>query len=697
MTEGGIGRALPATSRVHGIRLQRLRLHGADRMYDVDFRTPDGSARPLSVIAGAFSTGKTTILEFIDYCLGASDHPRHPEITPKIRAATLEVALSGTPYLIERAVGEPSTFASVRAGRMDDHGGPPWERRPLRPAGHPDSLSSLLLSHCKLEGVRLREELAGDVPDTDPLSFRDLMALCFLPNDRLDNKNLLFEHNPIKQLKLRQVVDVVFDVHDDRSLDLGRRVREIEDDLAAARLEYEAARRFVDEQQLGDRADLEAVHQRAKATLVEAERDLAALDEQARAATGFAAGLRERHHSSAVTAQRSTAVLRDRETQLQRMTTLRAQYADDVAKLTMLAEAQLLFDPLRVRTCPACLSTLAWSPAVNDGRCSMCHSELDAGGPAAVPASVPAAVPASVPASVPAAMPADARPGAAADGAVDVASEIRAAKARLAEVTGSLEELERSVPGLRLALERAQQEEASAAAAVDTATAHAVTPYLAQRDALARRREDASVAMQRAVSGLQLIQALDRRADDLARKESLARSLREDLEAQASSRVRADRSAVITLASERYRAILAAWRYPKLADAYLADDLTPFVRGNRYTASSPGGRTLISLAWQLALFEIAWEAGSSHPGFLLLDSPQKNLGQAGERDAEFADTVTIADIYRHLRRWLAGRGAGAQVVVADNAPPPEADADVIVRFSRRPDQPPYGLIDDETG
>jgi hypothetical protein len=494
---------------------------------------------------------------------------------------------------------------------------------------------------------------------------------------RSARKNLLFEHNPIKQLKLRQVVDVVFDVHDDRSLDLGRRVREIEHDLADARLEYEAARRFVDEQHLGDRTELEAVHQRAKATLVEAERVLTTLDEQARAATWFAADLRERHHSTALAAQRSAAVLRDRETQLQRMTTLRAQYADDVAKLIMLAEAHLLFDPLAVRNCPACLSTLAWPPAVNDGRCSMCHTELDAGEPTAVPADAP--------------------PGGTAGVALDVAGEIRAAKARLAEATRYLEELERSLPGLRLAAERAQEEEASAASAVETATVHAVTPYLAQRDALARRREDAAVAMQRAFSGLQLIQALDRRADDLARKESLARSLREDLDAQASSRVRADRSAVIAQVSERYRTILAAWRYPKLADAYLADDLTPYVRGNRYIASSSGGRTLISLAWQLALFEVAWETGSSHPGFLLLDSPQKNLGQTGERDAEFADTVTVADIYRHLQRWLAGRGAGAQVVVADNAPPPEAEADVIVRFSRRPDQPPYGLIDDETG
>jgi hypothetical protein len=153
---------------------------------------------------------------------------------------------------------------------------------------------------------------------------------------------------------------------------------------------------------------------------------------------------------------------------------------------------------------------------------------------------------------------------------------------------------------------------------------------------------------------------------------------------------------VVERVGQRYRDILASWRYPKLTDAYLADDLTPFVRGHRYTAASAGGRTLISLAWQLAVFEVAWESGSSHPGFLLLDSPQKNLGQTGERDAEFADTVTVADIYRHLQGWLAGRGAGAQIIVADNAPPAEADPNVIVRFSRRSDQPPYGLIDDET-
>jgi hypothetical protein len=672
--DGGTPGGTPFTAtRSHGIRMRRLRLHGADRTYDVDFRTAEGAPRPLSIIAGAFSTGKTTILEFIDYCLGASDHPRHPEIMPKVRAATLEVDLSGTPYLIERAVGEPSTFAYVRPGRMDEPVTQAPERRPLRPSGHPDSLSSLLLAHCKLVGVQLRDAPARSASGTDPLSFRDLMGLCFLPNDRLDNKNLLFENTHMKHLKLRQVFDVVFDVHDDRSVELGRSIRDLETRLATARTAYTVAQQLVDEQRVGDRGGLEAVHRQAKAELVDTERALAALDERARATTRFAEELRDRHRAAAVEARRAAAVLRDRETQLHRMGALRAQYAEDVTKLALAAEAHRLFDPFHVTACPACLTELAWPPTVTDGRCSMCHSELPE-----------------------APQPPGATLGTAAGEPLDVGGEQRAAKVRLAELSAYLDELERSLPGLRAAAEQAQAAETRAAAEIDAATAHAVTPYLAQRDALARRREDAAATLQRAASGLQLIESLERRAADLAHQEATAAALREELADAGRLRRQPDRSAVVERVSRRYRDILAGWRYPKLADAYLAEDLTPFVRGHRYTAASSGGRTLISLAWQLAVFEVAWEAGSSHPGFLLLDSPQKNLGQAGERDAEFADTITVADIYRHLQSWLSGRGAGAQIIVADNAPPAEADPDVIVRFSRRSDQPPYGLIDDET-
>jgi hypothetical protein len=646
--------------RVHGIRLRRLRLHAEGRTYDVDFRGAGGVARPLSIIAGAFGTGKTTILEFVDYCLGASDHPRHPEIMPKVRAATLEVELSGSPFLIERAVGEPSTYAYVCRGHLDDAGTSSPERWPLRPAGSPASLSSLLLSHCKLEGVRLRDNLSGGQAVTDPLSFRDLMWLCFLPNERLDDRNLLFENAPMKNLKLRQVVDVVFDVHDDRAIELGRRVRAVEAELVAARDAYRMAQSIVAEVEPGTVPELEELERGAKAELSDSALATAALDARARADTTFAEDLRERHRAAATEARRAAALLRDRETQARRMTSLRATYADDVSKLVMLTEAGSLFPPMRLDLCPSCLSPVT----PGERRCASCSADL--------PHQFAGADPA---------------------GPLDVSAELRSARARLTELTDYLDGLDQEIPRLRAAAERAQEIESRAAADVDAATAHAVTPYLAQRDTLARRREDATGALQRAVDGLRLLTGLQRRAAVLGGLQAQLTTLRDDLADAGRLAPAGERAVVVGRVSTRYRDILREWGFPKPDDAYVAEDLTPHARDKPYPATSSGERTLIALAWQLALFEIAWETRSSHPGFLLLDSPQKNLGQAaGGPDAGGA---VIDRIYRHLERWLAGPGFGAQVVVADNAPPPTADSDVIVRFSRSADRPPYALIDDD--
>ena len=105
--------------------------------------------------------------------------------------------------------------------------------------------------------------------------------------------------------------------------------------------------------------------------------------------------------------------------------------------------------------------------------------------------------------------------------------------------------------------------------------------------------------------------------------------------------------------------MLADIGYPKLSDPHLNNDLVPSVRGLPYTAASSGGLTLISLAWYLALWEIAFEDGTRAPGLLMIDSPQKNLGQGAE-DPDFADARLVEkllppcqDLARWTRRWGA--------------------------------------------
>lgn len=671
-----------------GVRPLLLRLRGTDINYEVDFRENNGTAaRPLSIIAGAFSTGKSSVLEFISYCLGSRDHPRHPEILRKVRSAQLEVELSGQPHVIERSVGDPSVAAFVRPGHLDDTEKVGAKRFPIKPPSDPDSLSSLLLSHCGLEGVELRQAPTQPASETHAMSFRDLMWLCFLPNERLADKNLLFENERPKNLKLGQVVDVVFGVHDDAAVELGRRVTELESRLAHARTERASAQRFVEEQQLSARVEVAAALEQGERQVAAITAALNDTDSQLRSATSFAEQLRARHRDAATRARREAAIVRDHETQLQRMTPLRAQYAADINKLTLLTQARTLFDPLRVQVCPACFSALGEEPGLEDGQCSLCNQVISRAdqaltfGSRTVNGSAAAAEPDASIAHTHAPL-------------LDVGTELRATKARLKEITAYVEQLDSELGPLRRRALEASAAEAAAAQTLDQATREAISPFLSQRDDLATQKEAAAAAVQQARASLRMYDGLDRRATDVSRLENNLTVLRDEL-ADATA-TRPDRNNIIHLISQRYTNILVSWHYPKIDQAFINDKLVPHMRGDSYRSASSGGRTLISLAWMLAIFEIAWETKAAHPGFLMIDSPQKNLGQGGERDVEFADAVAVSEFYSHLHHWLTNAGSGAQVLVVDNAPPTDQDDDIIIRFSARVDQPPYGLISDET-
>ncbi|MED7949309.1 DNA recombination protein RecN [Streptomyces sp. BE303] len=657
-----------------GIRVRRLRLAGIDRTYDVDF-TVDGRVRNLAVVAGAFSSGKTAVLEFIAYGLGAKRHPRHQEVLRKVRSCLLEVELSGEPHVIERSVGEPSKIAYIRRGTIDPPGPAPTEPRRLDPPGSPESLSALLLSHCNLEGVQLREAPTQSESRTDPLSFRDLMWLAFLPNERVADKNFLFENDRMRKHKLRQVVDVVFGVHDDRAVELGNRIQALESRFNQAKSDLSAARTFVAEQDPSALENSPAASNPVEQELADIAIQLTQIDQQARAATDFAARLRRNHQEAAKEARRAAAVVRDRETQLARMMPLRAQYADDLLKLGMLDQAKQLFDPLRVTTCPACLSQLPTPPAAVAGHCSFCHHELRlADGELTLGDA--------------------AQLSARQEGQLDVAAEIRSTKARLKEITAYIEDLDSSLAGLKLQAEDARLQEEQTAAALDEATAPAVSTYLTARDDLHRQREHALHRLEQSRSTAKLQEGIAKRTAAVSRLEGQLTMLREELRALGDAT--RDRDLVIGRVSARYGELLRAWQYPKISLPRIGEDLTPFVRGESYHEASSGARTLLTLAWQLAVFEIAVESGAAHPGFLMIDSPQKNLGHGGKLDAVIADAVSIGDFYQHLSTWLADRGSSAQLIVADNSPPPSVENHVVVRYSRSEDRPPYGLIDDET-
>ncbi|WP_159400332.1 hypothetical protein [Streptomyces sp. XY431] len=706
---------MTATSHWPAFRILGLRLLGYRKNYTIDFTDEAGHARALSIIAGEISTGKTTILEFIDFCLGSSSHPQHPEIVDSVKAAQLSIEVdipvqnldsSGTGlsdlvapdavrlgysrqrYVFQRGVEGSTRDVLIFSGDLTsfDSVAP---RLLSTDSSAEDSLSKFLLQLCGLDGIRLK--VAPTKPDsaTHALSFRDIAPLWFLSNTRLDNKNIAFEHQPPKALKLKQVVDLLFDVFDESGAILSGQIAELQSELSAERNGLKAVWRFIREQGVPDNpVELEALQVDAEGVFRQALLALEHIDDVARERTAFAEEARSEYLNKVQEARESENRARERETLLRRLAPLRAQYSDDLKKLTMLKEAKRLFDPLSVIVCPACASDIPSAEVVN-GHCSLCRSEIRHLEHSALQDGLHPG--------------ADAAASVAIDD-VDVTKELNSTRRRLKELNGYIAAVEVEAIEARKSVAQFDAESAELQRRLDLLTRDAITPLLSERDAVTAAVSDAVTVRSQLLQHQRMLESTsekDRSVQDLAvRLSDLRRRLAE------SEANRRGRTALLDSLSARFSEILESFGYPKLSEAFIDKNLLPHVRGIRYDqVGSSGATTLISLAWELAIFELAYEEGRRHPGFLMVDSPQKNLapetqpGQAavsGE-DEGFAGEAIVRRIYRHLDLWLRGAGAGAQIILVDNVPPPSVEGAVVARYGGAGGPAPYGLIDDAPG
>ena len=319
-----------------------------------------------------------------------------------------------------------------------------------------------------------------------------------------------------------------------------------------------------------------------------------------------------------------------------------------------------MLNPLPVLLCPVCLNDLA-DPGITSGQCDLCGQRVEAGDQAE---------------------------------SVDVAREIRATGRNLNELNSYFNEVDDRAAQLEPQAREVQQRERELQLQLDEQAERAVAPFLAERDALQRsmlalQAEDNELRSQR-----QNAAKLTEREARIERFERERTRLHDELKTLQAKRP--DRDAVIADLSARFRSLLATFGFPELADAKISQNFAPMINGRSYRQeTSEGALTLISVAWQLTIFETLVEDGGPHPGFLMIDSLQKNLTQR-ETDTQdaFSDPAIVRRLYGHIADWLDAQHGEAQVILVDREPPDEYRHAIVVYYSRRADQPPYGLIED---
>jgi uncharacterized coiled-coil DUF342 family protein len=282
--------------------------------------------------------------------------------------------------------------------------------------------------------------------------------------------------------------------------------------------------------------------------------------------------------------------------------------------------------------------------------------------------------------------PGSQRHEAACDGNVDAViqaasaeiAKIKLLQSELHETVKSLStenvEVVRGATGLRAELKDYQQQ-------IDSALSPDFSEARERYTKLIERR----AAVSQAINLQKRIKALQRRLDEPTKPvkpESIAEESSAGVDQYISKSVLRDFSMTVG-------EILQQWHFPGATDVYFDEKTKDVVIGGRPRGSRGAGLCAITYsAFTLALFEYCRSRSMAHPGFVILDSPLIAYKEPMPDDEDISSSDLKPRFYEHLETFAGSQ----QVFVIDNTDPPAEYATKGVHFTANEKYGRYGLF-----
>jgi hypothetical protein len=577
-----------------------------------------------NVISGASNTGKSYILQCIDFMLGGSKRPKRIKESNGYESVFLEFedymgqihvlerSLTGHAFRHRLAAGGEVTSEEILSDKHD-----PSDKK---------TVSALLLDLSNAWGLRIRQNQSGK---TRPLSFRDLAWLTLIDEMRIisDDSPVLSGQYTTKTEELSFFKLLLTGVDDGSVISKESRTEskakknaqlEVLDRLIVA-LEAEIGELDKEPASIEDRRKkLDASIAVRSETLTTSREEMVGLEEQRRKAWVEAKHLERR--------EAATVELRSR------FSLLEAHYKSDLARLQAIIEVDYYFSQLQQIRCPLCgASTDQHDPSVHDGQTPdelktiqhACRAELE-----------------------------------------KIQSLLR-------DLVGTTSQLDSELSVLREQYSRQASLFDSATHEVLTRLAPTVSKVQSELAEVMQVRDRLAHAevLQANLMGLQTERT---RIDRIVWKKEPKAETSDILLPQATEAF-----------SLKVQAILEAWKYPDLTRVTFSDkNVDLVISGKERSSEGKGFRAIVYAAFIIGLLEYCSEeeAELPHPGLVVLDSPLVTYKRRDtEPGEEIPEDVTVA--FYHA---LANLSPERQVIVLENNDPPADLHDKIryIHFSR---------------
>lgn len=223
-----------------------FRLVGYDKNYEIKFK------KGLNFISGPTSTGKSTILELIDYALGSSSHKSYIEVRQKCKNVEIEILLNGSLFKIRRKLFDFDLPIIVEVFDEEQnkyvHNGIYYRDST---DGGKMLLSDFLLSKIGLEGIIISNQ---------KFSFRDLFKYSYLKQTKIDNEDLFdAENNYVLDYKRKATFEIIFNIYDELVNGLKAQLKAKREELSNDKIKHNGVAEFLKNTGINDFSETDRI------------------------------------------------------------------------------------------------------------------------------------------------------------------------------------------------------------------------------------------------------------------------------------------------------------------------------------------------------------------------------------------------------------------------------------------------------
>lgn len=650
------------------IELRKLVVIGTRKNYEVPFFPG------LNIILGDSDTGKSSILELINYSLGASEISLYSEIEATGLICCLELDLDGNIYTFKRNLFNykaPVVIYACPFTRTDE-AQPAYIVSPsYKNTASPDGyLSDFIFDRLGFPLIKIKEAPKKDNSRVARLSFRDLMKHLYLNQDDVGSKYILDQNVPYLAVKNREVFKFIFNFLDEE-------ISALQIDIAHTQKKYndlEAQQKiiinFLQDTELGSLQELDETVKALKKDLIACQNELENLNKQMQASVGVYAHAREKILELESTVKKLRNRLTTADQKIFDYAKLKNEYIKDIDKLKTSSQIKPLVKNLNMKvSCPVC------SQEISAQTCSNYFNTT---------------------------------------AAVTVDNQIRLLKQRKTQLLKILdsERIAREEVATKLLNEKKTLD--LLRQTYDNDTKKLVTPFIQERDAAVAAKTMIEEKIKHYGSLTEIVKKSTYISEDLTSLSNKLKDLRKDL------KERADQlESPANVFSKLDETLGKYLRFVSIKNATRISisekTCLPKVRDTDYSKLSSGGlRTITSIGYVLSLLEYSLTSSIRHPGLVLIDTVGKYLGKytkhkylehtiTSEDKREYvSDPHKYGRIYEHMLKLVQKSEETkkpCQIIVVDNDLPEHLaetlSGHVVIEFdANEKNGLPKGLIDD---